>query len=81
MQNFWQRIRNYIQRQLLQQMQRAALADVALFIKQTGQKLRFYEQGVSTSTAIIAILDWALEFPQPLPPRVHVTFLPCSSSP
>ena len=72
LQNFWQRIRNYIQRQLLQQMQLSALADVAAFSRETGQRLRFHDEGVSTSVAIVAPVDWALEFPQPLPPRIHV---------
>ncbi len=73
LQNFWQRIRNYIQRQLLQQMQRSALADVAAFTRETGRRLRFYDEGVSTSVAIVAPVDFALEFPQPLPPRIHVS--------
>ncbi len=54
-------------------MQRSALADVAAFTRETGQHLRFYDEGVSTSVAIIAPVDWALEFPQPVSPRIHVS--------
>ncbi len=41
-------------------MQRSALADVAAFTRETGQRLRLYDEGVSTSVAIVAPVDLLL---------------------
>ena len=77
LQTFWQRLQNYIQYQLVKNVVRARRANVAEFAKQTGLKLRFYDKGISTAAAVIATVDWALEFPQPMPPRIHVCCYTC----
>ena len=43
------------------------------FMKETGFKLKGVERGHSLAAAVIANIDWALEYPQPIPPRVHVS--------
>lgn len=76
MQTFWQRVRNYLQNLLV----KAALlptirADQKSVVKSTGQSFRTYATGVSSSAAAIAVGDWSLEIPVPLPPKVHVCIL------
>ncbi len=63
LQNFWQRLRNYIQRALVNTSLTRTRGDQLKFIKATGRKLCFYESGVSTSAAVIAVVDWAIEYP------------------
>lgn len=54
---------------------RSITASQDVFIKESGRSFRLRETGLSTSAAVIAVVDWALEFPQPLPPRMHVSAL------
>lgn len=70
---FWQRVRNYLQNLLV----KAALlptirADQKHVVQSTGQSFRTYATGVSSSAAAIAVGDWSLENPVPLPPKVHM---------
>jgi hypothetical protein len=78
-QTFWQRVRNYLQHLLV----KAALlpnirADQKHVVQSTGQSFKTYETGVSSSAAAIAVGDWSLEIPVPLPPKVHVRILSVS---
>ncbi len=75
MQNFWQRVQNYLMSFLTPMLQSSIDASQHKFIKQTGHSFRLNETGLSTSAAVIAVVDWALEFPQPMPPRMHVSVL------
>ncbi len=75
-QTFWQRVRNYLQNILVKVALlptiRAAQQEV---VRQTGQSFRTYETGLTSSAAAIAVGDWSLEIPTPMPPKVHVSAL------
>ena len=43
------------------------------FANKIGQEMRSTSTGVSSSAALIVTADWAIEYPQPMPPRVHVS--------
>lgn len=43
------------------------------FVMESGYSYKTYETGRSTAAAVIVVTDWALQFPQPMPPRVHVS--------
>lgn len=42
------------------------------FVMESGYSYKTYETGRSTAAAVIVVTDWALQFPQPMPPRVHL---------
>ncbi|DBA85796.1 TPA: UDP-glucuronosyltransferase 2A1 [Trebouxia sp. C0004] len=42
------------------------------FMRESGLRVRVYEQGYSTSVAAIFAADWALEYPHPVSPKVHM---------
>lgn len=44
-------------------------------MKESGLRVRGFEQGYSGSVAGIFAADWAVEFPHPLAPKVHVSVL------
>lgn len=73
MQSFWQRVQNYLTSFLTPLLQRQIDASQDAFIKETGCSFRLHETGLSSAAAVIAVVDWALEYPQPVPPRVHVS--------
>ena len=75
MQNFWQRTQNYMQNLLMRYFMTYVIAQQDDFYKATGQSWAAYRAGVSTSSAVIAIVDWAFEVPHPMPPRVHVSHM------
>ena len=50
----------------------AALNDLAAELNTTFPEART-ASGVSPTAAVIAVTDWAFEFPFPLPPKVHVS--------
>lgn len=52
-------------------------ARIAKVAKDSGRKLPWMDSGVRDSAALISIADWSLEFPFPVPPKVHVSFLTC----
>ena len=73
MQTFWQRVRNYLQSVLVKVLVMPPVrAEQRNFVKKTGLSFRTYETGLSTSAAAIAVGDWALELPMPMPPKIHV---------
>ena len=73
MQTFWKRVQNYIQNVVVNILVMPPVrADQHNFVKKTGHSFRTYETGISTSAAVIANGDWALEFPMPMPPKLHV---------
>ena len=46
------------------------------FMKESGLRVRSYEQGYSAAVTAISAADWAIEFPRPMPPNVQVTPAP-----
>ena len=48
-------------------------AQKVAFHEATGQSWTALTQGISTSAAVITVLDWGFEIPQPVPPRIHVS--------
>ena len=42
------------------------------FVKETGQSFRQYETGVTNAAAVVVVSDWTLDYPRPVPPKVHV---------
>lgn len=49
--------------------------DETNFAEKIGQEMQSIRTGVASSAALIVTADWALEYPQPMPPRVHVSCL------
>ena len=45
-------------------------------MKDSGLRVKSYEQGYSAAVAAISAADWAIEFPQPMPPNVQVSPVP-----
>lgn len=45
------------------------------FVAQTGQHMRSLETGRSAASAVVASVDWSVEYPFPLPPKVQVHLL------
>ena len=43
------------------------------FTAKTGQHIRSHEQGRTAASAAVASVDWALEYPFPVPPNVQVS--------
>ena len=79
-QSFWQRGRNYLQNVLVRNALLPTIrASQKQFVQSTGHSFKTYETGVSSSAAAIAVGDWSLEFPVPLPPKVHVS-MPCTNT-
>ena len=75
MQSFLQRVQNYFTNLFVKQMliKRMLKAKQQEFVKESGQSYTTYKTGISTAAAVIVVTDWALQFPQLLPPRVHVS--------
>jgi len=48
------------------------------FMRESGRRVHSYETGVSSCVAAIAIAlaDWSLEYSHPIPPKMHVSWLP-----
>jgi len=72
MQNFWQRAQNYLVSFLTPLLLHKIHASQAKFVEASGRSFRLHETGVSSAAAVVAVVDWALEYPQPVPPRLHV---------
>lgn len=73
MQNFWQRVRNYLVAVVVSLVvSKPVQAEFATFGRETGRKFGVLQDGASKSAALISIVDWALEYPFPVPPRIHV---------
>ena len=73
-QNFWQRTQNYLQLILLRWLVVPSLmAPINGFIKEEGLNYPPLQSGWQQPAASIAVGDWALEFPYPLPPSFHVS--------
>ncbi|KAL0043684.1 hypothetical protein WJX82_007403 [Trebouxia sp. C0006] len=70
--SFWQRVQNYLMSFLTLLLQRQVNASQDEFIKRTGHSFRLHDTGISSAAAFIAVVDWALEYPRPVPPRVHM---------
>ena len=50
----------------------AVTKPIDAFVKETGQSFRQYETGVTNAAAIVVVSDWTLDYPRPVPPKVHV---------
>ena len=73
-QSFLQRCQNYLQKVLIEQIpMRLTSSNQRQFMRESGLRVRTYEQGYSTSSAAIFAADWALEYPHPVSPKVHVS--------
>jgi len=78
LQTFLQRVQNYLQLIVLRLLVVPSLmAPINNFVKEEGLDYPPYQSGWHYSSASIAVGDWALEFPYPLPPKVHVGTLLC----
>ncbi len=78
LQTFLQRVQNYLQLILLRLLVVPSLmAPINNFVKEEGLDYPPYQSGWHHSLASIAVGDWALEFPYPFPPNVHVGTLLC----
>ena len=76
LQSFLQRCQNYLQKVLIEQIpMRLTSSNQRQFMRESGVRVRTYEQGYSTSVAAIFAADWALEYPHPVSPKVHVSLL------
>lgn len=75
-QSFLQRCQNYLQKVLIEQIpMRLTSSNQRQFMRESGLRVRTYEQGYSTSSAAIFAADWALEYPHPVSPKVQVSSL------
>ena len=73
LQGFLQRCQNYLSKAVAEQViMRLARNNQQQFMQESGLHVRAYDQGFSTSPAAIIAADWALEYPHPMPPKVHV---------
>ncbi|KAL0039373.1 hypothetical protein WJX79_005388 [Trebouxia sp. C0005] len=71
--SFLQRCQNYLQKVLIEQIpMRLNAGKQRQFMRESGLRVRTYEQGYSTSVAAIFAADWALEYPHPVSPKVHM---------
>lgn len=75
LQTFWQRVRNLLQRELLKILMSAIAVSQAHFGEKAGLELHSHTVDVSRMAAAISVEDWALAYPQPLPPTMHVSEL------
>ena len=75
LQTFKQRVYNYLHYFDLEKLVQAISKDQAAFAKLTGLRLPFQEKGKATSAATITVTDFAIEYPSPMPPRMHVSFV------
>ena len=75
MQSFLQRVHNFVANLFVKQFLIAKMlkAKQREFVMESGYSYKTYETGKSTAAAVIVVTDWALQFPQPTPPRVHVS--------
>ncbi len=74
MQGFLQRCQNYLSKTVVEQViMRLARNIQRQFMRESGLRVHAYEQGLSTSAAAIVAADWAIEYPHPIPPKVHVS--------
>ena len=82
MQNFWQRGGNYLVAAVVSfVVSKPTKAEFAAFGKQTGRHFGMLQDGASKSAALISTADWAIEFPFPVPPRIHVCPSPSTAAP
>lgn len=69
---FLQRTHNYLQAWLMRLfVMRLSKSYIRQFVAQTGQHMRSLETGRSAASAVVASVDWSVEYPFPLPPKVQ----------
>lgn len=75
MQSFLQRVQNYCINIFVKQilLKRLVKAKQQEFVTESSRSYKTFETGTSTAAAVIVVTDWALQIPQPMPPRVHVS--------
>lgn len=75
-QTFLQRTHNYLQAWLMRLfVMRLSKSYIRQFVAQTGQHMRSLETGRSAASAVVASVDWSVEYPFPLPPKIQVHLL------
>ena len=83
MQSFFERCQNWLQAVFLEQIaMRLNKWNQERFMREAGLRVKRFEQGYSNAVAAISSADWALEYPHPVPPKLHVSlgfFFLCSS--
>ena len=52
---------------------KSLIASQRQFAREQGMVVPFLETGVTNAAAVIAVVDWAYEYPHPMPPKVHVS--------
>ena len=76
MQSFFERCQNWLQATFLEQIaMRLNKRNQERFMREAGLKVKRFEQGYTTAVAAISSADWALEFPHPVPPNMHVSLI------
>ncbi len=75
MQSYLQRVQNFVTNIFVKHFLLATMLKEKQreFVMESGYSYKIYETGRSTAAAVIVVTDWALQFPQPMPPRVHVS--------
>ena len=72
-QGFWQRVQNFLHYLLLKVL---VMSNASSEERRLSNDFGYSADGrwasMSTAAALIAAGDWALEYPFPLPPKVHV---------
>ncbi len=76
LQTFFQRVQNYAMSVAINIIVSSYKGDEYKFAKQIGQEVQSARTGVASSAALIVTADWGIEYPQPMPPLVHVGCLP-----
>ena len=73
-------MQNYLLKQLVALVMSGQVSSMNEFVKKTGQSFKEHEETWSSSAAVVVVSDFALDYPRPLPPKVHVSEFICSAS-
>ena len=73
MQSFWQRLQNYIMKNLVAFMMTSQVNSIKDFVRQTGQSFREHDTTRSSAAAVVVTSDFALDYPRPIAPKLHVS--------
>ena len=77
LQTFLQRCKNFLQGTAATYLVMPKIeSSKKQFMKESGLRVKSYEQGYSAAVAAISAADWAIEFPRPMPPNVQVSPAP-----
>lgn len=76
LQSFLQRVQNYLCSLQDRWMMREFTATSMAFVKKSGYLVCNVKEKTSSAVATIVAADWTIEFPQPIPPTIHVSTAP-----